>query len=46
MPIRARVFEALGVVFAVPDCGDYATGGKVGIVEEVKLMCITRSELE
>lgn len=34
------------MTFAVPDFGDYATRGKEGIVEEVKLMCIERSEPE
>ena len=36
----------LGMVFAVPDFGDYATRETEGIVEEVKLMCVERSELE
>lgn len=45
VPTRAQAFEVLGVVFDIPGCGDYAARGKMGIAKEVKLKCITRSEL-
>lgn len=44
--IRARGFEALGMVSHIPGCGDFETGGKVGITKEVKLHCIKSSGLE